>query len=159
MSTQNKIYIFIGYTLLVFASGRYTIPEKVVTKTVTVEVEKKSDDMDVDTKNDTHNQVTTITDVKPDGEKITTTTTTHDISSDVNKDDKKITDNNKSDENMKETTHASDKITLSAIGGLDLRTFQPIYGASLTKPVLGPLTLGLFGLSNGSCGLSVGVTF
>lgn len=37
--------------------------------------------------------------------------------------------------------------------------FKPVYGVSVSKEVLGPITIGAFGLTNGTIGLSVGVNF
>jgi hypothetical protein len=35
----------------------------------------------------------------------------------------------------------------------------PTYGVSVTKQVLGPMTVGAFGLTNGTVGVSVGINF
>jgi len=35
----------------------------------------------------------------------------------------------------------------------------PTFGGSVTKPILGPVTMGLWALSNGNAGVSVGLTF
>lgn len=49
------------------------------------------------------------------------------------------------------------KLAISALAGTDLS--KPIYGAAVSKEVLGPITIGIFGLSNASFGASVGLNF
>ena len=39
------------------------------------------------------------------------------------------------------------------------RDFAPVYGASLTKEFIGPVTIGAFGLTNGTLGVSIGLNF
>lgn len=54
------------------------------------------------------------------------------------------------------------KYNISALAGYDLshpRSLTPLYGVSVTKQVLGPITVGAFGLTNGVLGVSLGVNF
>lgn len=39
------------------------------------------------------------------------------------------------------------------------KSFRPIYGLSVSKEYIGPITIGAFGLTNGIVGVSVGVNF
>ncbi len=53
-------------------------------------------------------------------------------------------------------------VTVSALGGYDFskpKALTPLYGVSVTKQVLGPITIGAFGLTNGVLGLSLGYSF
>lgn len=51
------------------------------------------------------------------------------------------------------------KTNISALASVDFKEFKPIYGVSVSKEVLGPVTIGLFGFSSGMLGISVGVSF
>lgn len=159
LSNRNKA-IIVGVSLATaFVIGRYTVPEKVKIETKIVEVEKKSTDSDVGVKTDKHKKVTITKTTKPDGEKTVTITKTDDDSSDVNVNNKQTTQTTTDKDTLKEITAAGSKLTISALAGFDLGTMKPTYGASFTKPILGPITIGGFILSNGSCGGSLGLTF
>lgn len=126
-----------------FAVGRYTVPEKIKEVTKTVEVEKKDEDK--------HKVTHTTKDTKTDGETIVDQTVTEDTV-------KHETDN-KDSSSTKQVTAGESKVTISALAGLSIPNSTPVYGLAVTKPILGPLTIGLFGLSNGTCGASLGLTF
>lgn len=163
MTTKQKwILGLVSVSCLIsFALGRFTVPEKIKTVTVTQTVEKKTDDVKTATDLDKHKQTVQVEVKKPDGTVTVTTTTVED-------DQAKRTSDNKSTDNTaqtitatKEITKSSSPVTISALVGAHL-TFdsQPlIFGACVTKPMLGPITVGLWGLSNLTGGLSVGVTF
>ena len=154
MALKTKIIIAICYTVLIFAVGRYTTrtPSSTV-QTKTTEVETKTEDKNVNTKK-------TITETKkPDG----TTVTVTQVDQTIN-DDKR--DDRTTQVQTKETTKAVRPILqLSILGGNDFSQgpFKPVYGAAISKEVLGPVTLGLFGLTAqqryGIIGISLGVNF
>jgi hypothetical protein len=145
----KKIGVGLIVAALFFALGRYTSPSKVIvqTKTVTVEVEKEKQEQNIKTQ-------TTET-IKPDGTKVISSTT--DTSTQTNID----TNINTNSSTTKETTYAKDGITLSALAGLDVTnpTRGLIYGASISRPLLGPITTGLWGMTNGTFGVSIGLKF
>ena len=151
MSTKIKMLIVVVSIGTAFAIGRYTVPEKVRVETKIVEVEKKVEDK----KENTHKQTHTITTVKPDGTKVTDETTKED---DII-DDKDTDVVSKNTDTTTETTRGASKVTISALGALNLTNSTPAYGLSITKPILGPITVGLFGLNNGTVGASIGLTF
>lgn len=159
LNLRTKILIVVVYTATAVAVGRYTVPEKIKIETKVVTVEKQSEDKDINQKKNTKHTVVVNKDIKPDGEKIITSTSTDEVLADTNTDTKKEVIHDTDTEKSKEVTHPSDKVTVSALGGIDLSTMKPVYGASVTKPILGPIAVGLFGLSNGACGASVGLTF
>ena len=137
--TRNH-YIIIGVLLLVaFGAGRWLSPEKVVTKTVTVEVEKTN------TKQDS----TTIKVTKPDGT-ITETTTTKTES-------ETVTNTNNKTESIVQGKKSS--LNLSALAGINVTNPSGgiIFGGHISKPILGPISIGVFGMSDGRAGLSVGI--
>jgi hypothetical protein len=152
MTTKTMVIIGAVALLTAFAAGRWSAPQKV--KIQTVEVEKKTDDKKVD--KDDH-KVTVITEVdQPNGTKTKTTTIKDDS-------DTKVVDKKTDDTTTKTTIDvekSSSKVTISALAALNVtKPGLPIYGASITRPLLGPVTMGVFGLQNGTAGVSVGLTF
>lgn len=151
MSLKYKIIIVIAYTATAVAMGRYLTPEKIKIETKIVEVEKKTVD-----KNDNKHKHTVITEIdNKDGSKETKT--------DIVYTDEKTTavtdDVNKTTDTVKEITKGSDKVTISALGGFDFNTLKPVYGASVSKPLLGPIAIGAWGVSSGQVGISIGLQF
>lgn len=159
MQNRIKAVIAVVYTAAAVATGAYLVPQKVKIETKIVEVEKKSQNKEAEKKKTTHKKIVTEETTKPDGTKIVTTTTTDDTSSDVKIKDKETSENSKDNSSNKETTQVGSKVTISALAGLNFGSFLPVYGASVTKPVFGPLTLGFWGLSNTTGGISLGLQF
>ncbi len=152
MSQKYKLIFIGGALVLAFTSGRWLAPTKVVTEVKTVEVEKKTDT----TKTNTNEHKTTVITTKPDG-------TSQTVITDDTHTGSKTTDTtsitNTSD-TTKEVTRPSSKVTLSALGGVDIHNLStPIYGVSISKPILGPLTAGAWGLNTGAVGVSIGLSF
>ncbi len=95
-----------------------------------------------------HTVVTTITTKSPTGD-IKTTRTVDSITK------SKTTEKSPS-------PPAKKPLNVSALAGYDFsspRSLSPIYGISVNKEVLGPLTVGAYGLTNGIIGVSIGVNF
>lgn len=164
MTTRNKIIIIVIALLTSFAVGRYTVPTKVKIETKVVEVERKTDVKNTTVKKDRKKKIIILETKKPDGESTKTTTITDDTASSNQTAAKQTEDSSKQSDTSKEVTHASDKVTVSALAGYNLfgnnNAIQPFnYGLSVTKPVLGPITFGLFGFQSGLVGASLGLTF
>lgn len=147
---RNKIILAIIALLAAFAFGRFSAPETIKT----VEVEKKTADTVID--KDKHKDTIVIEVIKPDGTKTITTQIKEDTKTNIDKhiemDKSKTT----------EETRSSSKVTIQALAGANVThlTSDPlVYGGSISKPILGPVTLGAFGLSNGVAGFSMGLTF
>lgn len=155
--TRYKILIFIVYTAVVAASAYYFAPQKIqiVEKEVKVEVAKKDTDVDQ------HGHVDTTTKIKTNKDG-TTITVIHKIQDD-NVDTKTKVDTTITDNKDKSTTIEKSKgfTNLSFLAGIS--TTQPgnpmLYGASVNRSILGPISIGLWGLSDGSCGASIGLNF
>jgi hypothetical protein len=133
-----------------FAVGRYTVPEKVKIETKVVEVEK------IVKVKDKRKERKVVTITRPDGTKEKTSHTVEDTKTDERKDVAK------NEETKSETVRGASKVTISALGGVDFRRLgsEPfVVGASVTKPMVGPVTFGVFGLSNLTFGVSAGLTF
>lgn len=143
---MNKIKIacVIVIVVVAFAAGRYSVSNistKAETHTAAVATDNK----------ETH-KVEIIT-KQPTG--VVTDTITTDI------------------EDLKQTTKHSDatqttvqnkvsKINVSALVGTDLSKglgLTPLYGVSVSKDFIGPVSIGAFGLTNGVIGVSVGIDF
>lgn len=160
MQTKAKIIISSVSLLAAFAFGRYSAPEKVKTETKTVEVEKKTEDTKTDVDKNRHKETKVVEVTRPDGSKEKTTEVTEDTNV-FKKTDQSTTDNTtKSAEESKETTYAAAKVTISALAGANVSSLSvPVFGASVSKPILGPIAVGLFGFANGLAGFSIGLTF
>lgn len=149
---KEAIFIIAALIILSFAFGRYSAPEKIKieTKTVTVEIEK------VKTDENTDNSKTVTEIIRPDHTIIKRTR--YDKKTD--KTTQTITEDRKEVQESKEITKGS-KVTIAALGSLNLThlTSGITYGASISKAILGPITLGLWGLTDSTIGVSCGLEF
>lgn len=149
MQTKNKVIIGVVSLLVAFALGRYSNHSStVVTHTDTQTDTKKEADKDTQT-----HSVTVIT-KEPNGEEKTTTTTDTTTKS---KTDTQTDSDTKTTQTV--TPQKTGTLNLSLLGGYDMVKAMPVYGASVTKNLIGPITIGVFGLSNGTVGASVGLSF
>lgn len=151
MSTKTKVIIVVVAMAASFALGRYTVPEKKTEEKRTV-VEKRKKK-----RKDTRKKVEIIKKevIKPDGTK-TVDTVINKTTDTTTKTEEK---GRKEDTSKVVTIRGDSKATISILNGIDINSWNYVYGASLTKPVLGPFTLGVFGMSNGTAGASIGLTF
>jgi hypothetical protein len=152
--TVVSISVALGIGLVV---GRYSLPQKVVTKVQTVEVEKKTSDehkLVADRTTTTTQQVK-----KPDGTVMTTTVTKNDVQTRDTTDILSV-DSKKSD-TEKTVTYSGSRWSMSVLAGKNVSSLSaaPTYGASVGYRLLGPVTVGGFGLTNGTVGLSLGLSF
>lgn len=153
-------WIVIGVGLLTaFAAGRWAAPEKVRIETKIVEVERKTETKDSETNKDKHKTTKTTEVVRPDGTRETTTETTEDTKTDKTKKDIETTDRETDSSTLKEITRASQKTTVSAMYGLSVTGDLPKWGGAVTKPVFGPISVGVFYLTPGVIGGMLGLTF
>lgn len=155
MKTRYKVLIVVGALLSAFAAGRFSTPEKIKVETKIVEVEKKRKDTNLNKKS----KKTTKTVTRPDGTKETTTV----VETDTKKDTKEVTERDKKTDSVTETTKGGNKTSISVIGGIGLAPGTvapaPAFGAHVQRQILGPFTLGIWGLSNVSGGVSLGIMF
>jgi len=156
MSSKIKVLIAGFVVLTAFAVGRYTVPEVIKTVTKTVEVEKKTEDKKTDSQD--HKKVTIVDTVKPDGTKTRITTITDDR--DTKTVDNSTDNTTKSETQSKEVSRGSQPLTVSLLASENISApGVPVYGLAITRPVLGPITLGAFAFTNSTVGLSIGLTF
>jgi hypothetical protein len=132
----------IGILMLVgcFYWGRHTAPTKVETKTITVEVEKIKQ----------HQNTVIVEKVNKDGSKETTTR----IVTDTNKDTTKTSEQNK-------LVEKKSPLNIYALAGIDIANPANGFtvGAHISKQLLGPVSLGVFGFTNKTAGMSLGLNF
>lgn len=67
----------------------------------------------------------------------------------------------RSKENSRTDTIPAPRTTLLITGmaGLDLRSRDLVYGAAVQRQLLGPVWIGAYGLTNGTVGMSVSLSF
>jgi len=137
--------------LLAFTAGRYSMQQTKVEITKTQQTQKN---IDQDKKTNTETIVTTIK--TPDGtiKTIKDTKTIADI----------ITDTKIDTTASLTQVVTPPKINTLNISALIANDFSrgilvPTYGISITKQILGPVTVGGFGLTNGVIGVSIGFNF
>lgn len=143
LKTNDRWQVIAGLIMLIiaFAWGRYSAPTKVETKTITVEVEKTK----------VVEKKVIVEKVNPDGSKTTVTT--------VDTNTETQTDTNTNSTTVKENKKST--LNVYAMGGLDVTNPANgfIVGAHVSKQLLGPVSIGLFGFTNKTAGVSVGFSF
>lgn len=160
LTTKNKIIIAVVYSASLVAVGRHLTPVKVKTEIKTVEIEKKTEKTDTEKKVAKKTKKVVEEKISPDGHIDRTTTITDD--STINDASKTASNEikDKTEEKSKEVTQATDKVTISALAGVNV--LSPSnglnYGLSVTKPIFGPFVMGVFGFSNGLGGVSLGLS-
>ncbi len=159
METRTKLLIVTVSIASAFAAGRYSVPQKIKIETKIVEIEKKSESTDVATNKKKRKKTTVVETVKPDGEKTTTTEITDDVAYNTDSSTKNVETGSKETNKTDEKISSPDKVSVLALGGVDIFSGKITYGASLSKPFAGPMTFGLFGFNDGRMGFSLGLTF
>lgn len=153
MSAKAWLIAIVVALVAGLAIGRYSLPAKVVTEVKTVEAEKKSTQTDRDRKVET-----TITETKAsDG----TETKTTKIVDDSTTKRQTNTDTKTDTASRQETTSKGATLSLSALAGVNPFASIPTmrYGGHISREVLGPVTIGVWGFSDATFGLSVGLNF
>lgn len=151
MQTKYKIAIATTAVLSSFALGRYTTPVKIKIQEKIVEVKVK----DEDKKTDQNKHKVTVIVEKPNGDKTTTISEDSNLKTD---DKSKITDS-KTDTKTKEVVKQGSSLNISALAARDNQSGTIVYGAQVQRDLIGPINLGLYGLTNGLVGVSLGVRF
>lgn len=140
MTTKTKLLIAAASLLTAFAFGRWSAPE----------YQKTTKDQSETTDSSSHKKTTVVEKEKPDGTKEKKTIVEED----------RDRSKSKTSSETEETLARRDRVSLSALGGFHFNgESSPDYGISISKPVLGPITLGIWGLQSGVIGASIGLTF
>lgn len=150
MTPSNKLFILYAICVLAaFAAGRYSVQAPEVHTLAAINEEIKQD-----ANKDTQTHQTIVSVKTPDG--TTKTTTTIDTTT-KDKVDTAIATTTKVDHTV--TPPKIETLNVSFMAGVDFSRQATVYGASVNKQLLGPITIGLFGLTNGTVGGSVGFQF
>jgi predicted Zn-dependent protease len=132
MSTRLIVLSLVLVLLVGYAFGRYVVPGKETIKVQTVTVE--------------HTHTVTITVHDKDGSSTTTTTT--DTGSTTAANSSTVITNNKP------------LWKVSGLGGLNVHSLStPIYGGEVEHRLVGPISVGVWGLSNSTGGVSLSLEF
>ena len=151
MTNKIIIGVIVSSSILAFAVGRYTARKEAQIIVRIVEVEKKHTQVEENKEIKRHEE-RVITET-PDGTK--TTKTVVDT----------VTDAKKTAETKQESKTISDvkvkeSFRIYGIAGYRLRApREPIYGAGASAKVLGPVEAGVMGLTDGTVGVTVGISF
>lgn len=163
MQLKYKVIIAVVALAGAFAFGRYSAPESIKKSTETNQGEDKKSTTDKETDKHEHKKTTTREITKPDGTKETDTTTETDT--DVNRTTKNTTSDvsSSASKTTEEITRGHSRLTISALGATRVNNlsgpFTPAYGGMIQRDMIGPVNMGAFGLSDGTCGVAVGLSF
>jgi hypothetical protein len=159
---MNRKYVIAAVLALAasFAFGRFTAPARVEVKKeiVTVEVEKKSTQKDQSV--DQNKKTTEIELTRPDGTKIKKKVTQSEKQTNTQV-DQLVEHAAKTQETESKVIETASRLTVSLIAGPNFTDFKaPLtYGCHISRPFFGPVTLGVWGLSSGQGGISLGLQF
>lgn len=147
--TKTQLIILAAALVIGFVAGSLTHPSKEVKTTSNEKI-----NLDIKSDKDIHEHTVTIITKTPDGVSTTRIDNTQDTVSVTN------TDKRSSLVTTSDTVRGKKSINLSALVGVSVyEPLIPIYGISVTKPIFGPITAGVFGLSTGTIGVSIGCDF
>lgn len=155
MNTKQTIGIAASCLVLGFAFGHYFRPVEVKETDKIVTTDKKQDMTVTDTKQNEHKRTVIVE--EPNGKK--TTTIEDVIDSDNHKTNVAIDTSKETEDKSKITINSTSKLNISLLAGVSSFLNSPtlIYGVSFSREVLGPITLGLYGFTNKSGGVSLGI--
>jgi hypothetical protein len=143
---RNLLIVSIVSLLVGAAIGRYSVDTPKIVKTDQIVEQEKKDTT-------THTQTKTEEVKEPTGE-VKTVTTTDTVT------ETKTADSKQEKDSAVTTPQKHGTLNLSALAGVRIdNPTIPLYGISVTKEFLGPVTIGLFGMSNGIVGVSIGLNF
>lgn len=155
MTNITKAIVVVGVVATSFAVGRWSVPAVKTVETQVIKNDKTKQDTEIDVNK--HKDTTVTETVRPDGTKQVVTHTTEDTNKQTNT-EKTDETNTQTDSKTTEVSSTS-KVTVSVLTATSTDLHGIVYGGSVTKPVLGPITLGVFGFTSGVFGASVGLTF
>ncbi len=170
MEVNKRFFVIMGALLLIaFAVGRWSAPEsvKTVKEIATVDTKQKEETKNVSTDSQRDKTVERITTevVRPDGTRETTTrvieasTTTR--KRDSSTDSREESSSTRVQKESEETVARRSKLSIAVLLGSKIE-FPPttlIGGGHIQTNLIGPITVGLWGLSSPAGGFSVGLMF
>lgn len=143
----KELVIGVVLSLLIgIGIGRYTLPAKIISN----EIDNKNIVTNVA---QTDNSVQVVTKIqKPDGTVITTTKIDKHVDTNTTSKEKDTT------EKHKEIVYDAPKWSIAALASTDFRG-SVAYGGSASYRIIGPINVGVFGLTSGVAGVSFGISF
>lgn len=142
----RKLGLCILALAIAFASGRYSVSQPEVrtsnqdTKKETINENKETKKKTVIVKNKDGSETTTITEDTKDKRRDSTI--------------------DKSKSSSEVIPQKVGTLSVAALLGVDSQSeWKRVYGASVSKQFIGPISVGLFGLTNGTVGCTVGLNF
>lgn len=142
----TKLGLCILALVVAFASGRYSVNQPEV-KTSNQDTKKEVIDENKET-----TKKTTIVKNKDGSETTTIDETTKDKRTDSTVD--------KSKSSSEVIPQNVGTVSVAALLGVDTQNeWKRVYGASVSKQFIGPISVGLFGLTNGTVGCTIGLNF
>ncbi len=163
MTTKTKVILTLAALATAFAAGRWLSPtkiEKVVEiHEVVKEVEKKTGT--TDTQRNKRVEKTITETVSPDGTRTITTRIVETTDTDRKSatDSTSTTDTETNSKSTEVVEYKRSSWSVLALGGVDSSSWKPVYGAHISKTILGPISVGGWGLSSGVGGVSIGLQF
>jgi hypothetical protein len=163
LNTKQKVGIAIFVVAGAFATGRYTVPVKTKTEIKTVEVQKIVYRTKKDTTDQRKKKIVIVENKQKDGSETKVTTITDDgtTKSIASNDTTKSDDHQK--EEKKEIVKESGHLTISALAGTNFTGIPAsqgvLYGGIIQRNLIGPVVIGVWGLSSGTGGASLGLEF
>jgi hypothetical protein len=144
--------------VLSFAGGRYSVKSAEV-RTEMKEVKKEDSKTTTDEDTKTHTE-TRIVEVKSTDGTDTKTTTIAEVRDTVQDTKRQDIIEAKTDVIQTVTPQKTGTLNFSVVAATTTSQFGvPVYGASVTKEIMGPVTAGAFFLTNGTIGVSLGMSF
>lgn len=144
MTTKTYILICTLCLVLGLALGRFSLPAK------TTDLEQSRTVTDTTVKDNTTKEITQTK--KPDGTVTTVTVIKNDIDTNIQAKTKET--------DQKTTVFNTDTLGINLMASVDVSNPTRVsYGAQVEKRILGPLNAGIWGLSDGHVGISLGLRF
>lgn len=152
LTNTQKVGIATIALVVSFAGGRFSVQKSKIETVVTSKTDTKQNQTE-----NTHTRETITTVKTPDGtvkivDQITqvANTKTDTVSDSITHTDTTV------------TPPKTNTLNISALVANDFSKgigIFPTYGVSVSKEILGPVTVGVFGLTNGTAGISIGLNF
>jgi hypothetical protein len=151
MISRNEVIAVLILMATSFAFGRFYAPEKVKV----IEVEKKTTTEKKDSSRESNKKIIKKKVTKPDGTVTEITREEDSTKSSRNSDKTDTTEKSKTSE----TTKSSSRLSIQALAGVQLSDKSLTYGLAVSRNLIGPLRIGVFGLTSGQVGCSLGLDF
>lgn len=156
--TNTRLAILTGCGFLLgLAIGRFSLPAKIVTKTVTVESDKSKS---TDNLHQDDHSITTVTETKrPDGTITVVTTKQNNIDTQHNSTTQ--SSSMKSSDTEKTVTYNTNIWSLNVLAKskASFNEIIPVYGGQIEYRILGPIKISVMGFSDSTMGVGLGLQF